>query len=142
MTTTMTTLNPDPHAPSNSRILMFQHDLVESMMIRRFVNQLGYLVHEVAHPEDATEALSHEEGFGAILLDLGVKMDRAFQLLKSCREHFPNTPVIVVSSIRQEEVLEWLKRFGVQDVIVKPRSLRELLLRVENDLEKYAPLAS
>lgn len=138
----MTTLNPDPHAPINSRILMFQQDLVESMMIRRFVNQLGYLVHEVAHPEDATEALSHEEGFGAILLDLGVKMDRAFQLLKSYREHFPNTPVIVVSSIRQEEVLEWLKRFGVQDVIVKPRSLRELLLRVENDLEKYAPLAS
>lgn len=138
----MTTLNPDPHAPSNSRILMFQHDLVESMMIRRFVNQLGYLVHEVAHPEDATEALSHEEGFGAILLDLGVKLDRAFQLLKTCRERFPNTPVIVVSSVRQEEVLEWLKRFGVQDVIVKPRSLRELLLRVENDLEKYAPLAS
>lgn len=138
----MTTLNLDPHAPSNSRILMFQHDLVESMMIRRFVNQLGYLVHEVAHPEDATEALSHEEGFGAILLDLGVKLDRAFQLLKTCRERFPNTPVIVVSSVRQEEVLEWLKRFGVQDVIVKPRSLRELLLRVENDLEKYAPLAS
>lgn len=138
----MTTLNPDPHAPSNSRILMFQHDLVESMMIRRFVNQLGYLVHEVSHPEDATEALSHEEGFGAILLDLGVKLDRAFQLLKTCRERFPNTPVIVVSSVRQEEVLEWLKRFGVQDVIVKPRSLRELLLRVENDLEKYAPLAS
>lgn len=126
----------------SQRILMFQNDLVQAMMLRRFVNQLGYLVHEVREPDEVRTALEQEEPFDAILLDLGVHLDRAFQILKTCRERHPGTPVIVVSGLRQEEVLEWIRRFGVQDIIQRPSSLRELLVRVESDLGKYAPIAS
>ncbi|GEM47155.1 response regulator transcription factor [Deinococcus cellulosilyticus] len=126
----------------SQRILMFQNEAVQAMMLRRFVNQLGYLVHEVSDPEEAQTVLEQEEPFDVILLDLGVRLDRAFQILKACRERHPNTPVIVVSGLRQEEVSEWIRRFGVEDIILRPRSLRELLVRVESDLVKYAPIAS
>ncbi|GGJ51520.1 response regulator [Deinococcus roseus] len=135
----------DSHLDSHrdaQRILMFQHEAIQAMMLRRFVNQLGYLVHEVRDAAEIQTVLEQEGTFDVILLDVGTSLQQAFEVLSACRERHPATPVIVVSGIGEEELQEWIHRYEVQDVIQRPRSLRELLVRVESDLEKYAPIAS
>lgn len=125
------------------RILMVQSDATIGLMLKRFLSQQGYQVDEAQQSTDATAMpLDPQHPFDVILLDLGGKLDQGFKWLKMCRDLYPETPVIVLSAIMQEETIAWGRRMGAKAWIPRPRALKELLDRVQSSVQQYAPLAS
>jgi len=70
-----------------------------------------------------------------ILLDLQLKQEDAFGLLKRLKSMVPNTPVIVTSETEESELVVKTVKQGAFDFVPKPYSLERIKLVVEQALE-------
>jgi len=58
--------------------------------------------------------------FSVALVDLSLPGQDGFSLIIEMREQFPNLPVIAISGVYQEHVLESAKAVGAVDALQKP----------------------
>jgi two-component system alkaline phosphatase synthesis response regulator PhoP len=64
------------------------------------------------------------------ILDTERNPAESLQLLKSIRENYPKLPILIVSSVEEEEELWKALQSGADDFVTKPFKLIELVLRV------------
>ena len=111
------------------RILITEDDTALAEALQFSLAQSGYAVDWVNNGAAADEALKGE-GFGLLILDLGLPKLDGFEVLRRLRRRNASLPVLILSGREKpEEKVQGLD-LGADDYLVKPFSLNELQARV------------
>ncbi|MGE0760297.1 MAG: response regulator transcription factor [Pirellulaceae bacterium] len=119
------------------RILTVEDD---SAIRRGIVDSLTFAGFEVLQAADGQEGLelAVQAEFDLLLLDLVLPRRSGLELLKELRVLRPAVPVIILSARGEENDRVQGLRWGADDYVVKPFSVRELLARVDAVLRRSA----
>jgi two-component system OmpR family response regulator len=123
------------------RILIAEDDVALAEALRFSLSQAGYAVDGVTDGASADEALKGE-GFGLLILDLGLPRLDGFEVLRRLRRHNSTLPVLILSGREQPEDKVTGLDLGADDYLVKPFSLSELQARVRALLRRGAGTAA
>jgi two-component system phosphate regulon response regulator PhoB len=106
------------------------------MVLEHVLATAGHEVEVVPGIEDGRGAL--EKGrFDLVLLDVNLPDGCGLELIRSIREGlYRDTPVVVLSGMRQEETVVRGLKLGADDYVTKPFSPTELLARVDRWLRR------
>ncbi len=118
-----------------ARVLVVEDDPTVAQVLELALKRAGYEVFLVQDFFSGKEALA--EPWDAVVLDLNLPGGFGLDLLRHLRQELKqDTPVLVLSGLKQERhVLEAL-RLGAQDYLTKPFSPAELLLRLKRHVAK------
>jgi DNA-binding response OmpR family regulator len=113
-----------------ARVLVVEDDPAVAQVLELALRRAGHQVHLARDFPAGKRALA--EPWDAVVLDLNLPGGFGLDLLRHLRQDLKrDTPVVVLSGLKQEHhVLEAL-RLGAQDYLTKPFSPMELLLRLE-----------
>lgn len=117
------------------RILVIEDN---PMVVKSLEFKLSRDGYDVVIAVDGREAIKFlEEGsFDLILTDLMLPFVAGNQLIQYIKENLPGTPIIVLSTSKQENIIMDAFNLGVDDFITKPFNPNELSLRVKRFLKK------
>jgi two-component system, OmpR family, phosphate regulon response regulator PhoB len=123
-------LNIQKDAQPSKRVLIVEDQLMVSEMLKVILQSKGYGTVIASDFLSAQEHLE-KEAFALVLLDLNLPNGNGLDLLKQARTALDlDTPIIILSALKQEmNILSGLK-LGANDYITKPFSPRELLMRI------------
>lgn len=109
--------------------------LEDEIGIRSFVSinlkREGYEVIEAGTGAEAIEKLSTEKNISLALLDIMLPDTSGIEICKYIRKEFDNMGVIMLTAKSQEDDKIEGFQSGADDYIVKPFSIKELLMRVQ-----------
>lgn len=105
---------------TDKKILIVDDSPVIRKMMKRFLNVLGY--ENIIEAGDGLEAiLMHAKEKPAIIfMDLVMPKVRGDEALKRMRDKDKETPIVMLSSVSDEEIIENCNRLGLAGYIVKP----------------------
>ncbi len=108
------------------------------MVIKSLEFKLKKDGNDVIIANDGREAMKHlkENVFDLILTDLMLPFVTGNELISYIKKNTPDTPIIVLSTSTQENIITDAFNMGVDDFITKPFSPNELSLRVKRLLGK------
>ena len=123
-----------------NQILIIEDDNEISNMIADCLIKNGYETHIA---KDGITGIKYviEKKPDLIILDVMLPYKSGDEVLREVRE-FSDIPIIVVSAKESIQFKVDLFRIGVDDYIVKPFDLSELLARIETNLRRYSKLIS
>ncbi|MGH1589194.1 response regulator [Methylobacterium phyllosphaerae] len=118
---------------TTARILVIDDEPPIRRLLRTGLGTQDYAVIEAA---DAAAALAALEAGGVDLaiLDLGLPDMSGHALLASIREHWPDLPVVILSSRDDERGKVEALDLGADDYVTKPFGMNELLARIRTAL--------
>jgi two-component system phosphate regulon response regulator PhoB len=115
-------------------ILAIEDDWTVRTVLEHTLKSAGYDVDLVSGISDARRLLA-ESRYGLVLLDLNLPDGNGLDLLRDIRKDLgTGVPVLVLSGLRQEEVVVRGLELGADDFVTKPFSPPELLARVSRCL--------
>ncbi len=117
------------------KILLLEDDVNLSETVEEFLSDEGFAVESVYDGQSAEESI-YENSYDLFLFDVNVPSPNGFELLKSAREQGKTTPAIFITSLNSTDDLSKGFESGCDDYIRKPFALKELLLRVNNILQR------
>jgi two-component system response regulator VicR len=120
---------------SGTRILVIEDEEPLRMALRDALRAEGFEVLEAADGERGCE-LALREGPELVLLDLMLPRRDGFSVLRAIREDRLASAVIILSARGEEWDRVQGFEYGADDYVVKPFSMRELLLRVRAALRR------
>lgn len=123
------------------RILIAEDDPALSEALRFSLTQAGYAIDHVDNGIAADEALK-SNGFGLLILDLGLPRIDGFEVLRRLRRRNTTLPVLILSGREQPEDKVTGLDLGADDYLVKPFALSELQARVRALLRRGAGTAA
>jgi two-component system phosphate regulon response regulator PhoB len=109
-------------------ILAIEDDWTVRTVLEHTLRSAGYEIDLVPGISDARELLA-EGHYDLVLLDLNLPDGSGLDLLRDIRKDL-GVPVLVLSGLRQEEVVVRGLELGADDYVTKPFSPPELLARV------------
>ena len=119
-----------------SKILVIED---ETMVLKAIEFKLKKEQFEVAIATDGQNAMEllRNESFDIILTDLMIPFYSGLEIIHYVRkEKNSETPIIVLSSLGQEESILEAFKIGANDYITKPFSPNELIIRINKQLNK------
>ena len=119
-----------------SKILVIED---ETMVLKAIEFKLKKEQFEVAIATDGQKAMEllRNESFDIILTDLMIPFYSGLEIIHYVRkEKNSETPIIVLSSLGQEESILEAFKIGANDYITKPFSPNELIIRINKQLNK------
>jgi two-component system response regulator ResD len=117
------------------RVLVVEDDPTLRMTVRDRLVSEGFEVLEAADGSEG-ERLALSEDVDLILLDVMLPKKAGFGVLRALREDRLMTPVILMTARGEEFDRVQGFELGADDYVVKPFSLRELVLRVRALLDR------
>jgi CheY-like chemotaxis protein len=120
---------------SSQRILLVEDNIINSRILSRKLQKLGFGVTEVTNGREALDAVKHDR-FDCILMDQVMPVMDGNTATKAIRE-FQNarnavyTPVIGVTANVRSEQYEEMRRSGMDDVVYKPYKMDELVEKIQ-----------
>ncbi|MBQ1501303.1 MAG: response regulator transcription factor [Firmicutes bacterium] len=124
---------------SKGRLLVVDDESKIRALIRKYAEYEGYQVEEAADGMEAVEK-AKEGDFDLIILDIMMPEMDGFTACREIRKSKP-VPVLMLSARGEEYDKIHGFELGVDDYMVKPFSPRELILRVNAILSRYAAAA-
>ena len=100
----------------------------------------SHLCH-VAETADRAIVWLDGESYDVVLTDISMPGVSGVELLGHVRQRQPDTPVIVMSGISDQDHAEGLLRLGAFDFLLKPFKLEEVEQCVERAIERHKQLA-
>ncbi|MFT3950128.1 MAG: response regulator transcription factor [Agriterribacter sp.] len=127
--------------PAKARVLLAEDDLSLGYVIKDNLEQEGYQVVLCPDGEDALQSFLKEE-FDICLLDVMMPSKDGFSVAKKIRQKSDVVPILFLTAKSMEE--DRLKGFatGADDYIIKPFSMKELLMRMDVFLRRTKKLYS
>ena len=120
------------------KILLIDDDMVLSRTTAKRLEKRGYIV-ELCHSgkEGLEKVLSEELPYGLILLDVKIPDLDGIEILSEIRKtHEKNhLPVIMVSSMEEQEDIVKALELGANDYVTKPIVIDILVARIETQLD-------
>lgn len=118
------------------KILIIDDNDIIQLVLQKILEKEGYSVVIAVNGKEGIARIG-EQDFDLIITDLMMPYANGFEIISKIRQH-PNsrhTPIIIISSITNEDsVLEGFK-LGADDYLKKPITGRELIIRVKRLLE-------
>ncbi len=113
------------------KILIIEDDLLISSLVQFRLKKDGYQTFLVQDGNEGTKAIESWDP-DLIITDVMIPFKSGIEIIHFARKSKPNTPIIVLSSLGEEEkiVLEAFN-LGVADFIPKPFNPNELAIRVK-----------
>jgi two-component system response regulator VicR len=117
------------------KILLIEDDLLISSLVEFRLNKDGYETILVKDGNEGIHAIN-TQNLDLIITDVMIPFKNGIEIIHHARKEKPNTPIIVLSSLGEEEsvVLEAFN-LGVSDFIPKPFNPNELAIRVKRILQ-------
>jgi DNA-binding NtrC family response regulator len=105
--------------------------------IRDMLYDLFEEKHRCHLSETAEQALSYleTEHYDVILTDISMPGLSGLELLSYVRQSQPDTPIIVITGIHDQEHAQGLLKLGASDFLLKPFRLEDLEASVEKAIE-------
>ena len=116
---------------SDKKILIIEDDELIIKILKFILNKEGYQLSVVMDGLSAVEQI-HSINPDVVITDLMLPSKSGLDVIRFVKENFEKTPIIVLSSLGEEEhsVSEAFK-LGADDFIAKPFNPNELVLRVK-----------
>lgn len=116
---------------SDKKILIIEDDELIIKILKFILNKEGYQLSVVMDGLSAVEQI-HSINPDMVITDLMLPYKSGLEVIRFVKENFEKTPIIVLSSLGEEEhsVSEAFK-LGADDFIAKPFNPNELILRVK-----------
>ena len=96
---------------------------------------------QTAETAEKAVARLQADTYDVVLTDISMPGLSGLELLGQIRQSFPNTPVIVISGISDQEHAQGLIKLGAFDYLLKPFSLEEVEKSVKRAIEYGKRLA-
>lgn len=100
--------------------------------------KLSYEGFDVVAAEDGEQCLSCvlKDNFDLILLDLVLPKKDGFAVLEELKKNNNKVPIIIISNLGQEEDIDRVKTFGVNNYLIKSNtSISEMVEKVKEVLK-------
>lgn len=116
-----------------ARILLIEHN----PEWRNYVKKAIEPIHSLTHCPNgrALSSRLREENYEIVLLHLFPPEQDSFNLLREIKRINPSTPVIVISEVKEANIIVKAIKEGAFDFILKPFQREEILLSIERALE-------
>jgi two-component system OmpR family response regulator len=112
------------------RLLIVDDDPHIRRLLRIYLRNSGYEIHEAATGEEATELLESER-FEVVLLDLILPYHGGFMLCQRVRDIDGNRPhVIIITGEDSPEMRATAEECGADDFLAKPFSAEQIVAAV------------
>ncbi|WP_032120613.1 response regulator transcription factor [Clostridium amazonitimonense] len=123
------------------KILIIEDETKLSEVMSIYLQKEGY---EVFHAKDGEEGelLIEKDNFDLIILDIMMPKKDGWSLLRKIKSRYKNTVVILTTARGEEEDRIFGFELGADDYMVKPLSLRELVLRVNLRIKSRSSFTS
>ena len=113
------------------KILILEDEIGIKSFVSINLKREGYEVIEAGTGAEAIEKLSTEKNISLALLDIMLPDTSGIEICKYIRKEFDNMGVIMLTAKSQEDDKIEGFQSGADDYIVKPFSIKELLMRVQ-----------
>ena len=110
-------------------ILIVEDEKQISKIMKLYLEKEGYLV-EIASDGKIADELVENNSYDLVILDIMMPYKDGWYLLKKIKSLNSNTQVIITSARGEEDDRIFGLELGADDYMVKPISMRELILRV------------
>ncbi|MDT0649314.1 response regulator transcription factor [Autumnicola edwardsiae] len=116
------------------KILVIEDNPMVSKSLEFKLSRDGYEVF-IAEDGRVAKEILEKHNFDLILTDLMLPFITGIQLIEHVKAVYPETPIIVLSTSKQEDIIMDAFNLGVEDFITKPFSPNELSVRVKRSLK-------
>ncbi len=121
-----------------NRILIVDDDKTISPLLKEYLEENGYECTLLHNAFDALSAFK-SEGFDLCIFDVVMPMKNGHELAKEIQMYNTEIPFLFLTSLSgQADRIKGLE-IGAEDYIIKPFSMKELLLRVNIILKRAKP---
>jgi DNA-binding NtrC family response regulator len=117
------------------KILVVDDEILILKSINTELKRSGYNVDTVENGEDALAMLKKHK-YDLLITDLMLEGIGGLELLAETRKKLPTMPVIIITGYGELDSAIEALRLGAADYLLKPCSNEELILRVDNCIEK------
>lgn len=111
------------------KILLLEDNQRLNETIVKRLNAKGFEVHSFSDGNEAYDAI--DNGYICFVLDINVPSIDGIEILKKIREYNMDTPVIIISSTVELDVIKSSYSYGCSDYIKKPFFIDELEIKIE-----------
>ncbi len=117
-----------------AHILVVDDDDGIRTLVKKYLNENNYLVNTANNAEDALEKIEIIE-FDLIILDIMMPGKSGLELIKENRKKISAPIILLTAKGEARERIEGLE-IGADDYLPKPFEPKELILRIQNILDK------
>ncbi|MDK2870797.1 MAG: hypothetical protein PWQ16_149 [bacterium] len=123
------------------KIIVAEDDSKIQMVIKGALEKEGYEVLTAKDGIEAINILQENPDTVAIVTDIAMPRMTGLELLEDIRKNGPNPeiPVLMLSAHHTKENILKAKELGINEFLVKPFSLKDLIIRVNRMLGKEIP---
>ncbi|HIP62084.1 MAG TPA: response regulator transcription factor [Sulfurovum sp.] len=111
------------------KILLLEDNKRLNKTITKRLEEKGFEVHSFEDGQEAYSAI--DNGYTCFVLDINVPSLDGTQVLKKIREYNMDTPVIIISSSLELDIIKDSYSYGCNDYIKKPFFIDELEIKIE-----------
>jgi len=111
------------------KILLLEDNKRLNETITKRLKAKGYEVFSFLDGKEAYEAI--DDGYICFVLDINVPSIDGIEILKKIREFNVNTPIIIISSTVELDIIKNAYKYGCNDYIKKPFFIDELEIKIE-----------
>ncbi|MBF0362666.1 MAG: response regulator [Oligoflexia bacterium] len=122
---------------SQTKILIVEDTAIQAKKLKFYLEKLGY---DIVWAENGKLALDelNKNRFNLVITDVQMPEMSGLEMLVCIRSNskIKNVPVIVITTLDNDEICEQSMTLGADDFIAKPFHPREINLRIQNILER------
>ncbi len=111
------------------KILLLEDNKRLNSTITKRLSAKGYEVFSFTDGLEAYEAI--DDGYICFVLDINVPSMDGIEILKKIREYNSNTPIIIISSSIELEIIKDSYKYGCNEYLKKPFFIDELEIKIE-----------
>ena len=105
----------------NIDVLLIEDSYSDAQLVKTIINSSNSGKPKLHHVERFKKALAILEtnDFDIVLLDLNLPDGRGLQLIKQLKQRIPKTPIVVLTGLKDQAMVDAALQEGVQDYVVK-----------------------
>lgn len=119
----------------SKKILILDDELEYVVALKDFLIQFDYLIEAAAFPQNALDTISKHKP-EIVLFDYKLPDMDGDIFFKKAKKLSGKTKYILITAYRDDVIIEKFKKMGVDDAIIKPINLEELLNKIQNILKE------
>jgi CheY-like chemotaxis protein len=118
------------------KVLIVDDDWIVLESCRRVLQAEGMAVQAAADAEKAQSLLETGGGFDLILTDIKMPGKDGFELIRTVRERFPQSAILMMTGYLIPEIIQRAQAQGADAVIAKPFTPEELVASVRKTIRE------
>ena len=120
------------------KILHVEDDVIMLKAISRILEKNGYQVVSAKDGKQAFDILDTQKDFDLIITDIMLPYNNGLEIVAKTRtdSELRDIPIIIISSVGNEEIVRESFRLGAEDFIKKPVMSSELLIKIKRLIDK------